>query len=1231
MINASQNIKDILASGSFEYANLVKVNLGDAYDYGYDHILYLTDFGHNIDHDGNTYVFDHNLTEMAGISRKASTGSDSVDLVFSVTNSTLIEAIESHRYINKPSSIERVIMVGGNVVEGYSIPIRTAWGLSHSIDGDIEDRSITLTIDSSLGDLKGDNGWYAINASHMKRHAGDQIMKHSGTVMTEDQRKKYTTNFKGIINSEIKPPALPKIYGYKNVEPVPILQLKHRKTHTMYRHYFTTWIYVVSIGECEDVDTDNLQVDGEPWGADYISDSSSHGGTVFTVLNPSDNNTSIKTNTRLNFWRSRMDSRELARLDGMYGKGLTLLFVRNRNRDDWKDSPYKISIPVKGAKVYDPRTTQTAFSRNPALQYADFLKSSEYGAGTRGITVDDTNISELADHFDQIPDSIGFDGIDSIYVDAQIDTGKPLVDNMNVWMQGVRLFTSDYYGKFAIRVETKSATVMAIDEGDLLDYPTYESGDFTDRLNQITYTVKQLVPDTEDPSLLVEVDVEATFPEDGTQTHTDWLAEDGGMPRFESQQLDHVTELEQAYYWAMVDARISRMPRTLELPVGAIGWLLEVGDVITYTSSILNHDATLWRVDEVSEDEHTVLTLRSYDDTFYVPEPNAIPAPIPPAQPPTANTLDVVADFNLIERQGNFYLDWTHNPLADWYAIEIQNGGSTIVADVNRHSNPPYLLPNLVVGAYSADIIAIYSGQESEPVNLGFTMDVPLTPTAATIEAFGSHVTIRPDSTGQAIGTRYHFFLRGTSPSGNRVLKIENSMGAVIYGLEPETEYFFSVLAVNPLGVSGYYECSATTAASEALKGDRGAGRYYADTLPSPYDWLDTDTAADALAVTACGGIAVVDDIVTLFKSGDRTVEQTRRYDGVANGWVAFAAHVHGDLLVDGTVYAEKVKAGAIRAEHLSVEGGSTATNDKTSFQINPNSDIPLHYKKLNNDLTTKEDIFYVTKDGDAFFAGNLAKDTVDIKAIDVDARKAINQYYAGVSDFDENATLSTSSAPNALLSSITTVGGKAIISWKLSASKHYHGDATVANYTKPVWKVQIRRNSSSGSIVVPWRTYTGTATNFTDQEDGATPWSSRDASLNIDDLFIDENAPATEIYHMQVARVSGTPTSITRQLFRAEAASFIENTMSRATIGYWIDKDTGLIIQWGTTGVIGNGSPVNFPFTFPNKCCSVTATANDSSNLAYCSVKTVGLGSFVMQFSGGNSSENTHWMAIGY
>ena len=613
--------------------------------------------------------------------------------------------------------------------------------------------------------------------------------------------------------------------------------LKHRKSKTFYRHYFTTFIYVISIGECDYVDVNNIRLDDDSSDITVVTNTARDvGGWSCRVRTPADASISSlleeNDNGDLGFWFEHMDVAEKNRLTGMRGEGLTLLFVKNRNRDDWLNSPPKITVPVRGAKVYDPRlgayvgpyqTPTTVFSRNPALQYADYLRSVEYGAGKRNIPITNSNIIELANHFDQIPDSIGNDGINSILIDVQIDTGKPIVDNMNVWMQGTRLYTSDYYGEFNVRVETKSSSVWTFNEDDLEGETQYESGDFTERLNSLTYTIKQLVQDESEGSQvgggfgsqtdggfddnfylqlgdLVEVDVETTFPEYGTAIHTAWLAEDGGIANFSSSSLDYVSEVDQALYWTMVDARISRQPRTLEIPVGAIGWLFETGDVIQHTSEIMEETNAYWRVSEVSENGgETVLNCIAYDDTFYVPDPNVVPTPIAFANPPITLTIPAVTGFELNVVNGEFYLQWDelNDSRVLWYAVEIYVG-ELLVQTNQRVSQSPLLITSPIVESYTANIVPYGINLEGEATLLEFDIYIPVTstddPTVTSKEGF---ITVAPP---ELESNKFTYEWQWYTSVDATVISGGTTIAKTISNVTPDVTYLIEYRIVTPNG-----------------------------------------------------------------------------------------------------------------------------------------------------------------------------------------------------------------------------------------------------------------------------------------------------------------------------------------------------------------------------------------------------------------------------------------------
>ena len=939
MINAPSSIRNTLVSGNFDYANLVKVNLGDVYGTTNDLILYYTDCTHDLIYGGDTYVSENALRGIEGISRKATTGSDKVDIPFFISDQVIIDAIKANTYVHKPTSIDRVIVENGVIKDGYLIPVRTAWAVSHSIKGDQTEREITLTIDSTLGDLEGDNGWYALNSSHQVRHASDQVMKHAGTVFTEDQKRLYTSNkFNGVINDKVKPPALPKIYGYKNAELVPIAMLKHRKSHTLYRHYFTTLIYVVSIGDVDNVDLSNLKKDDESFDLTIVTNTNRDiGGWSCRLRTPDQNESLIKTDLNLEFFREGMDTSEENRLNSMYGKGLTLLFVKNRNRDDWLSSPPRLTVPVRGAMVYDPRlgpyyppdfvgpigTPTSVYSRNPALQYADYINSVEYGAGNRNINLSTSNITDLANHFDTLPGSTGNPGINNILFDVQIDTGDPIIDNMNVWINGTRLFTSDYYGEYLIRVETISNVVWAFNENDLSSIPDYDAGESIDRITQLTYTIKQLVPDVSTdalPGALVEVDVETTYPTYGDSIHTEWLAENGGIDKFDSKSLSYVSEIQQSLFWTMVDARISRKQDSLTISPGPIGWLFEVGDVVSFTSETVSESNFYWRVFEISEEDDDVeLELIPYDDNFYTPDPNLIPTPPSLAVIPKLESLPVVVGTSILTIDDVQYLNWTL-PTSNitYYSIEIVIVDGSLseedyvrVYDASYYDTPPLRLPTLqpneTVGGvvvpiqYRALIVPNNSSTSNEGLTAeyDFTISIPSTPAgSATVTSKQGFITVTPpsiDSRTQLYEFRYSNTVDTEWIDGgeNTSLTISNVLPGVSYTIE--------------------YKLVSTVGAGEwvsiNVSGVRGAAvlNYSGNTSSTPP--VPTN-AGDSTGIAACWVIASVGTVYVTPIVGDNLIITndvvpggwTHVYKYTNDGWTSASTFfINGNQIVTGS------------------------------------------------------------------------------------------------------------------------------------------------------------------------------------------------------------------------------------------------------------------------------------------------------------------------------------------
>jgi len=83
-------------------------------------------------------------------------------------------------------------------------------------------------------------------------------------------------------------------------------------------------------------------------------------------------------------------------------RGIAYVYVRLTWSDQvWTGGIPNISAMVKGKKVYDPRTTTTAYSANAALCLRDYLTSSTYGLGMSSSEIDDTAFTAAANICDE--------------------------------------------------------------------------------------------------------------------------------------------------------------------------------------------------------------------------------------------------------------------------------------------------------------------------------------------------------------------------------------------------------------------------------------------------------------------------------------------------------------------------------------------------------------------------------------------------------------------------------------------------------------------------------------------------------------------------------------------------------------------------------------------------------------------------------------------------------------
>lgn len=95
---------------------------------------------------------------------------------------------------------------------------------------------------------------------------------------------------------------------------------------------------------------------------------------------------------------------------------------------------------------------------------------------------------------------------------------------------------------------------------------------------------------------------------------------------------------------------------------------------------------------------------------------------------------------------------------------------------------------------------------------------------------------------------------------------------------------------------------------------------------------------------------------------------------------------------------------------------------------------------------------------------------------------------------------------------------------------------------------------------------------------------------------------------------------------------STVTNTASKAPNGWFKDKKTGIIFQWGTGGAGGSGTPSTntFPIAFPNQITSLVATHSGSDPNTNIACVPISLSQF--QAHGAFPTNiNIFYIAIGY
>ena len=286
----------------------------------------------------------------------------------------------------------------------------------------------------------------------------------------------------------------------------------------------------------------------------------------------------------------------------------------------------EITAIIKGKKVYDPRTSTTAWSDNPALCMRDYLTSGKEGTNTTiynyGLSediesVDDDLVTIAANVCDQVvtlPDSTTQNRFTLNGAFTTNTTPYDAIINLSTSMGSLLWYAQ---GKWRMKPAYYTSPVLDLNEDDLrsgIQISTRHSR--RENFNVVKGTFRGPKSDYQ-PSDFPQVPVL------NSATYDALLAADGGQESVIDLELPFTDDPDAARRLALITLERNRQQLTVQATFGMRAFQVQVGDIIRLTNTRLGFDNKEFEVvtwDFGIRDEYDILTsmtLREISESVF--------------------------------------------------------------------------------------------------------------------------------------------------------------------------------------------------------------------------------------------------------------------------------------------------------------------------------------------------------------------------------------------------------------------------------------------------------------------------------------------------------------------------------------------------------------------------------------------------------------------------------------
>ena len=384
-----------------------------------------------------------------------------------------------------------------------------------------------------------------------------------------------------------------------------------------------------------------------------------------------------------------------------------------------------ISCIVKGKKVYDPRTTTTVYSANPALAVRDYLLDTKIGMAMTSAEVDDTSITVAANVCDE---------------QVQILPLSPVAYENRYEANGV-IITSAAPDENIGKLLSAMGGLIAYSGGKMVVYAasyrtptvTLTEKHFVGPLNvQTRISARDRVNSVKGVYVSESNDWQVTdFPAISSATY---VTEDNGITYFRDVVLPFTTSPSCAQRLGVIELRRAREEITFSARFRLEAMQVRAGDTVMITNSKLGWSSKVFEVIEwhfategeppllyvdmtLKETASTVYSWTTADEIYVADAPNTnLIDPRNPAAP-TSLTLTANGTTQLIQEDGTV----TSRIKANWVAPSdefIQSGGM-VVMEYKPSASTTYITWSRNEGTATEDFI-------SGDIKIGLTYNVRL-------------------------------------------------------------------------------------------------------------------------------------------------------------------------------------------------------------------------------------------------------------------------------------------------------------------------------------------------------------------------------------------------------------------------------------------------------------------------------------------------------------------------